>query len=293
MTANAYAEASGGAWDFCCHTLPCVLPRWGTATRVALDASELGFAGIVLQSHHQSTASRAQTAHARSPSVEVLASVTLNGYTGGISPVTVREARDAGVRVIWLPTVQSALHVRRIGAGRSLDNTFDASAPAIGLSLLRRGKLSQEIREVLEEMSRVPMLLNTGHISLRELDALLPAARERGITLMINHPYFLLRPSARWWRELPSEGVYVEFAAVTKQGGLFPTLGKILELIEEVGPNRCVIGSESKNMVHPLKQCLRFCNWLERAGVPTEAVAEMLIRTPRRVTRELTLREVV
>jgi hypothetical protein len=269
-----------GGWDFYCHSRPCLLPRWGSAIDIAKAAAELGLAGVVLQAHHESTHSRALAAAQVVPEVRLIGGLTLNSYAGGLSVAVVRGALLAGARVFWLPTLQSRAHVAAVGAGRSLSSRFDPHDLGPGLSILDDGVLSSPVLQILDLLGEAGAVLNTGHAAQTEIDALIPAAVDRGVVVVINHPYFLIHPACSWWRRLPQSGVYVQLAAITQAGRHLPGLTDARQVIDVVGPQRCVIGSESGGGTHPLRQIAAFCAGLVGHGLTPAEVRTMLRDTP-------------
>lgn len=269
-----------GGWDFYCHSRPCLLPRWGSAIDIAKAAAELGFAGIVLQAHHESTHSRALAAAQVVPEVQLIGGLTLNAYAGGLSVTAVRGALLAGVRFFWLPTLQSRTHVAAVKHGHSLSRQFDPGDSGPGLSILDGGTLTPAVLAILDLLGEAGAVLNTGHAGLAEIDALIPAAADRGAVVVINHPYFLIHPARSWWQRLPESGVYVQLAAITQVASHLPGLADVRQVIDAVGPARCVIGSESGGATHPLRQVAAFCAALTQHGMTPEEVRVMLCDTP-------------
>jgi hypothetical protein len=272
-----------GGWDFYCHSRPCLLPRWGSAIDIARAAAELGLAGVVLQAHHESTHSRALAAAQVVPQVRLIGGLTLNSYAGGISVPAVRGALLAGARFFWLPTLQSRAHVAAVGAGNSLSSRFDPADSGPGLSILDDGRLSTAMLRILDLLGEAGAVLNTGHAAQAEIDALIPAAADRGVVVVINHPYFLIHPAPSWWQRLPEAGVYVQLAAVTGSGPHLPSLAQARQVVDAVGAHRCVIGSEAGRGTHPLRQVAAFCAALIQHGAAPGDVWEMLCETPAEV----------
>jgi hypothetical protein len=290
-SAAAGVDLTGG-WDFYCHSRPCLLPRWGSAIDIARAAAALRLAGVVLQAHHESTHSRALAAAQVVPGVRVIGGLTLNAYAGGLSAAVVRGALLVGARVFWLPTLQSRAHVAAVGAGRSLSSRFDPGDHGPGLCVLdEHGGLSAPVIRILDLLADAGAVLNTGHAGLAEIEALIPAAAERGVVLVINHPYFLIHPAPSWWQRLPPSGVYVQLAAITQAGPHLPSLADALRVVEAVGPRRCVIGSESGGSTHPLRQVAAFGAALIRHGLAAEHVHTMLRDTPAELAGHVLARE--
>jgi Family of unknown function (DUF6282) len=290
-TAVASVDMAGG-WDFYCHSRPCLLPRWGSAIDIARAAAALRLAGVVLQTHHESTHSRALAAAQVVPGVRLIGGLTLNAYAGGLSAAVVRGALLTGTRVFWLPTLQSRVHVAAVGAGYSLSSRFDPGERDPGLSVLDEdGALSRPVVQILDLLGGAGAVLNTGHAGLAEIDVLIPAATERGVVLVINHPYFLIHPAPSWWQRLPQSGVYVQLAAITQAGRHLPSLANARHVIEAVGPHRCVIGSESGGSTHPLRQIAAFCAALTQDGLAPGDVQAMLCDTPAELAGHVLARE--
>jgi hypothetical protein len=281
MTASTLA----GVWDAYCHTAPCVLPRWGSAIDVAADATACGFTGIVLQSHHEGTGGRAAAAAQSIPGVSLLGSVTLNDYCGGLSAKTVRAHLLAGTRIVWLPTTDAAAHARRFGGtGRSTTGAFDSSDQSAGISILSDGRLCRAMIDILDVLAGAQGVLCTGHLSLKEIDALIGPARDHGVPLVINHPYFIIHPTDEWWNRLPRDGVFVQFAAVDgSPDSALPSLGQVLRVLRIMGPSQCMLGSEARAPVNPVRQILDFCGALEAAGVSARDVQTVACRTPQQL----------
>jgi hypothetical protein len=276
-------------WDFYCHTSPCLLPRWGSALDVTRSAAGRGMAGLVLQTHHESTHSRAVTAAQAAPGPTVLGGITLNRFVGGVSRLATRAALRAGGCFVWLPTLHSAAHVRRVGAGRSLSGVVDPVSHGAPLTVARAGALTADMLAVLDEIEEHGGVLCTGHASMREIDALVPEVQARRISLVVNHPYFVIRPSKQWWRDLPADGVYAQLAAITQTGPLFPTIAEAMQVVDLLGAHRCVVGSEMQQ-ADPFEAIERFGGVLLDAGLPVRQWREMLARTPLQILKPVLAR---
>jgi hypothetical protein len=144
--------------------------------------------------------------------------------------------------------------------------------------------LRAEVLEIIDEVAAAGAVLCTGHISFNELDALVRAAVPRGAKLVISHPYFLASPPPEWWRSLPRDGVWVQFAAVDDPAvPRLPRIEQVVETLRLVGAHRCVLGSEARAPTHPLRQVIWFCERLRAMGVPAADVEELSALTPQRL----------
>lgn len=286
---SATSSPTAGAWDFYCHTAPCLIPRWGDATDVAREAERLGFEGLVLQSHHENTHGRAQAAQSAVAGVRVLGGPTLNRHVGGLSARSVRAALLAGARIVWLPTLDARTHVESFGAGMSLGGPYDPDDRDPGLDALDgAGGQPSELEQIVRLLGRHGAILCSGHAGAREIHALVELTGSYGVTFVINHPYFVFRPDHGWWNRLP-EHVFVQIAAVAHADDpRLPALDDVLEVIRRVGADRCVLGSEAKAPTHPLHQLLDFCDVLRSRGVSAGEVQVMIGDTPRALVAGLT-----
>jgi hypothetical protein len=270
-----------GFWDMHCHTAPDLLPRWGNTVDVARACSEAGFAGLSIFSHHATTFREAHIAEQEAPGVRVVGSVCLNRVNGGIDAGAVTIHLAAGIRLFSLPTLDANAHVGRYGAWTSLKGPLAPSPGGAGLTIINKhGGLTEQANRVLEQLAEADAVLCTGHIGTEELLALVPAAHALRLTLIINHPYFLAHPTVEFWASLP-ETAFVQIAAVDdRRDTRLPSLKSITTMIEALGPERCMLGSQASAPTHPLQQLLWFQNALEDSGVSKSAVDCMARRTP-------------
>jgi hypothetical protein len=272
-----------GAWDWYCHSAPCQMPRWGNATQVAREARAAGFAGIVLQTHSESTTGRASAAGEAVPQLSVLGGITLNEFAAGISAKSVRAQIAAGAAFVWLPTIDALAHISALGgAGRTLSGVHDPLDRTLGITILDpHRRVTRDAMAVIDAVADRPVFIGTGHLSLDEVTALVVAAAARSVPIVINHPYFLLHPDAAWWRQLPPNAV-VQFAALADSSNpVLPPIERVLEVIELIGPERCAIGSETK-AVNPVDAIVTFGRALMAQGLDEQSLRTILTHDPRR-----------
>ena len=272
-----------GAWDWYCHTAPCQLPRWGNATQVAREAAAAGFAGVVLQTHSESTTGRASAAAEAVPQVSALGGITLNEFVSGISVKSVRAQIAAGAAFVWFPTIDALAHVTALGGpGRTLSGVHDPLDMTRGITVIDAdGGLTSAAMAVVDAVADQPVLIGTGHLSLDEITALTAVTAARNVRVVINHPFFLARPDTAWWRRLPSNAV-VQFAALAdSHNPMLPPIERVLEVIGLIGPERCAIGSESKT-VNPVDAIVTFGRQLLACGLDEQSLRTMLTHNPNR-----------
>jgi hypothetical protein len=115
--------------------------------------------------------------------------LALNPPVGGLNPYAVAAALREGVDLVYMPTYSAAYQIAVKGA--------DAFAPAYprpggdwaGISILdAEGTLVPEVFDILDLIAENDVVLATGHISPAEILALLPVARERGVSrIVVTH----------------------------------------------------------------------------------------------------------
>lgn len=188
-------ELLRGAIDLHQHPGPSPFPRRMTIMEAVEDAASAGFRALVVKSHHDNTAPMIEvlrTAGLDDFGVEVYGGVALNWYEGNVSPYVVENALYSGARIVWLPTLSSTSHLAKDHAPGSVfaDSVLRLGPPNRVTD--DDGKPTQDVLEVLALIAQYDAILNFGHTSADEIDAVLPAALEAGIQRMIvSHPPLL------------------------------------------------------------------------------------------------------
>jgi len=250
--------------DLHVHVGPELIKRKYTVDSLAAEAraSRIGF---VAKNHFRpTTADAARLAGcADSP---VVGSVVLNLPVGGINAQAVRGAlsgckRDAAKAeldplrfVVWMPTIHAEAHLAH-------NNRFDilvewGGVPRFqtrfpegsGLTVFAEdGKgLNRPTLEVLDLVAAEDLVLAAGHLSAAEVEALVPAAVERGVRrIVLTHPlYQATALSALRQRDLCRyEGVYTELSYVNLEIDNLP-METYVEVVRTVGPDRVVLSSD-------------------------------------------------
>lgn len=212
-------ELLKGAVDLHQHPGPSPLPRRLTIMEAVEDASLAGFRALVVKSHHDNTATMIdvlKTAGLNDFGVQVFGGVALNWYTGNVSPFVVENALYGGAKLIWLPTISSRAHMAK---DHPPGSTF--ANPVLKEGAANRvtdddGKPTQDVRTIFELIASYDAILNFGHLSADEIDAVLPAAVEAGVTRMIvSHPPLLEGGSPERAAAWAAKGAKIEHVAGT------------------------------------------------------------------------------
>jgi hypothetical protein len=180
-----------GVIDMHLHATPCLIDRPFSEHEIAVQARDAGYRGLVLKSIFSPNADRVELLRPLVPGLDLFGSVVLNQSVGGLNPEAVRAAIGFGVKVVWLPTVHAAHHVRHFGEPsypwqkqRGL-----ASTDIVPITLLdEAGVLKPEVAEIIALCRAAGLVLGTGHISLDEIMAVLREARRIGYEqVVITH----------------------------------------------------------------------------------------------------------
>ncbi|MDI3316930.1 MAG: DUF6282 family protein [Bacillota bacterium] len=212
-------DLARGSFDFHVHAAPSLFPRATDDLQLAREARAAGMAGFVLKAHEGSTAERAALLEEAVPGIRVVGSLTLNHFVGGFNPAAVEAALALGARVIWMPTLHAAQHLRHYGgAGYREQPSRVELRPRPPLSVLdENGRTRPEMVEILQLMAQAGAVLCTGHLAPAESLVLLRLARELGVERRVfTHPDLAVtRVGLEVQRELVREGVYVEKSLLT------------------------------------------------------------------------------
>jgi hypothetical protein len=254
-----------GAFDTHMHIAPDVVERKVDDLTLARRFEELGMAGFVLKSHYGSTAERAAVVRAAVPGVQALGAISLNRAVGGMNPLAVEIAAREGARTVWMPTVDSVneSHEREVNRTRP-----PAKVPVwvkLQLELREQGieidpvpvvdeenRVLPETREVLALVARHGMGLATGHLARDEIFAVVDAAIEQGVELIvITHPEFTSQSlSVDDQRALADKGALLERCFTTPHTGKV-TWERWLQNIRATGPEHSVLSTDLGQVFNP------------------------------------------
>jgi hypothetical protein len=261
-----------------------LFPRIGDDMAVCAHAAELGLRAIVLKCHSERTTSRAYMASQLVPGIQVLGGIVLNRAVGGINPAAVEAALQLGGKQVWMPTVDASNHARTFGSTGAYDKQASTVARSgdVGIRILDEdSKLIAPIYDVLDLIARYNVILGTCHLAPDEIEALVPAAFERGVQkVLITHPFFkvpgldldtLLR--------LVGMGAYAEFGYCTVSPMWnHAALTRVVEAIKAVGPAQTILMSDGGQRHNPMPaECLRvFAQSVYESGVSESDVDRMI-----------------
>jgi hypothetical protein len=210
-------------------------------------AKDFGMKALVIKSIRFGTGTLTIEVNGLLNSSILVGSLVLNYDAGGLNPDIVDAQGRAGAKVVWLPTISSAAHMKTRGKGKG-DNVE-------GINIIDRDdKLIPEMVKILDIMARNKQVLATGHISRPEVFAVVKEARRRKINVIVTHP--LAGPagpliSLAEARELADMGAFIEntFAHVMPPALISPS--DISGYIKAIGPEHCVLSTDFGQIFNP------------------------------------------
>jgi hypothetical protein len=284
-----------GIYDLHVHTGPEPFARSGDALDIARWCAAEGMAGFVPKGHFESTVARAHHANKELgayPNFKAFGAIALNRGVGGVNPAAVEIALESGAKVVWLPTLDATNHARAFGSGgtygfQAMSLKFRRpSRHAQTYSVLdSNGALTAEAKEVIEIVAAYEAILATGHISPAEIEAVVSYANEIKLArVVVTHPEFTVPDlDVPTMISLAKRGVFMEFCAAN----CFPliarfTVDEMIEMIEAVGPECCIISSDAGQPFHPRPpETLRsFLQLIHERGVSERTIRKMCAENP-------------
>lgn len=260
--------------------------RRKNALETALAAQEMGLRGIVLKNHNYMTAPLASLVSELVPDIAVWGSICLDYECGGLNAYAVETAAKLGAKVVWLPclcsTNSKTLVARRVGIDVGGD----------GISILgEHGRLVPEVVEILRIIKDYDMVLATGHISAREIIAVVDKAKQLGVVkMMVTHAMSsflsesILSPDER--QMLAKEGVLMEHTAFE----ISPTIVRanpadVAAAIKSEGPRNCIMSTDLGDWSNPpVAEGMRmFISSMIKCGLSEEDITYMVNLNPARL----------
>ncbi len=247
-------ELLEGAIDLHIHAGPDIFPRDLDEADVAQQAEEIGMEAVLFKSHFTTNADRVYMLRKRFEGVGLYGSVVLNKSVGGINPEAVFAALNLDAMRVEMPTVDSRQHIQRLG--RTYPWSKIQLPETEGMTILNEeGGLIPEVRQVAELVAAHDAILATGHLTVPEMLALIEEARDAGVKkILVTHAELdVVSVSKEDQKRMADMGAYIEhsFTPCTHlRQRLDPR--RIVEAIEHVGSERCVMSSDMGQPVNPV-----------------------------------------
>ncbi len=251
------------------------------AIEAARQAQQARMKAIVLKSHNY-TAAVAIIVNQLVPDIKVFGSICLDYEIGGLNIHALENSIMLGARVVWMPTFSSANSINMMKAqGLPLKGE--------GFSIIdKAGKLVPEMEPILSLIQKNNMVLATGHISPREIFALVEEAKRVGIKkIIITHPtdkeFMEEVLTIEEMQQLAEAGAFMEFTII----GILPNEfghdpAQLVKVIKTIGPEHCIVSTDLGQPQNPLPvEGMRlFISTLLHHGISPEEIELMVKSNP-------------
>jgi Family of unknown function (DUF6282) len=240
---SAQAQTLSGTIDMHAHAHPDGVARKIDAIDLARLGKEHGMRGIVLKNHYEPTASLADIVRKEVPGIEIFGGISLDLTVGGVNPAAVEwmtKVRGGYGKVIWLPTFDSEAQVKLTKQQRPF-------APVV-----KDGKVTPEVAQVIAIAARNNLVLETGHSSGAEDLIIIEEAKRQGVqNVMVTHA--LTNPGGPLTLAEIQQAVKLGASIELVWGGLSEDLlRRDVEVIRAVGASSVVLSTDLGQPNNPL-----------------------------------------
>jgi Family of unknown function (DUF6282) len=285
-------ELLRGGIDIHVHSGPDLYPRIQDHVELALSARTAGMRALVIKSHNFPTAAHAVTTSKAVSGIDVFGGIALNLHVGGINPIAVEAAIKYGAKQVWFPTVDSCNHARLVGGevgqhGKGLViagglSEYTVKHPRIRI-VENDGSVSREVHEILRLIAAANIILNVGHTSFEEMEALLIAGRAADVKKMVvDHPFFS-QLTLQQQERLAALGAFINYTA----GEILPRWWRVsvedfAAGIRRIGVARTTLSSDAGQLHNPPPvEALRITvQLLLEEGFSTDEIRTLLHENP-------------
>lgn len=250
-------ELLKGAVDLHCHSGPSIMPRKINHAEAVRQAAAVGMRAILFKDHYYPTTPAAELLKEilDEKGIAILSGVALNNYVGGLNPYAVEHTLKLGGKLVWMPTLSAANHIRHSHRKRLLPTKMPM-LPQTALTVVDAdGKLIDDVKSILDLIAEHDSILATGHLHISEIWPLLEEAKARGVSrFLINHPMFLVDANLDDLGELARMGAYMEHSicqVIDCPSNKF-TAEELKTFVEAGTPEKTIIGSDLGQSKNPL-----------------------------------------
>jgi len=287
------SEVMHGIIDLHVHASPDLYERLFDEIELAKQFREVGYRAVLFKSHFTMNADRAYFVR-KIAGFKAFGGIVLNRAVGGLNPKAVEAAIGFGAKEVWMPSIDSANHIRVMGAssypglkylGRSKRETEKYEGIRI---LTPEGDVVPEVYEILDLIADADIILGTGHLSLREVYALINAARRTGVRkILITHPEW----KATFWSvedqmKMAELGAILEHCilpCMSFETRLDPKI--VADAIKKVGADKCVMATDLGQVFnpHPIEGMRQFIRMMMKYGINEQEIERMTKDNPARL----------
>lgn len=276
-------ELMRGAVDLHCHSGPSVMARLVDHIQALEEAAAAGMRAVLFKDHYYPTAPiveliRERYAHL---GVEPLGGIVLNNALGGFNAYAVEHALKVGTKIVWMPTVSAANHIREGHNKKLLVAKSEMKRPTALSVVDDHGNLKDEVKPILDLVAEYDAILSCGHLHISEAWPLFEEAKSRGCKrLLVNHPTYTVGAVPKDFKRLIDMGVYIEQSICMFTDTRFKvyTPEQLKEYIDAAGVDRTLFGSDlgQINCPSPVEGFRQIISLLKSLGYGDEDIRKMV-----------------
>jgi len=285
-------ELLRGAIDMHVHSAPDLFARSCDHLELALDALQHGMRAVALKCHFAMTPFRAAVVErAVSGDVKVFGGIVLNHAVGGFNPYAVDAALKAGAKIVWMPTISAANHLKHYGFGAYKAQRVlggDLLPFKEGLTPLKGGGIVAELSQILGLIADANAILGTSHFSVEESKVLVEEAKRVGVKkIVVTHPEFeVVNMPVKDQIELARKGAYME-RTILPVTPMWRTMDvdAMVKIIKDVGADHAIMATDL-GQVHnpkPVEGYRMFIQMLLEKGMTPQEIEVMAKTNPARL----------
>ncbi|RAI44577.1 DUF6282 family protein [Rhodoplanes roseus] len=261
-------DLTKGAVDLHVHSGPSVMARLVDHMDALEQASAAGMRALLFKDHYYPTAPIADMLRNKHKGgAEPLGGIVLNNALGGFNVYAVEHALKLGTRIVWMPTVSAANHIREGHNKKLLVAKSEMRRPTALSAVDEHGELKEEIKPILDLIAQHDAVLSCGHLHISEAWVLFEEAKRRGCKrLLVNHPPYTVGAAPKDVKRLLDLGVMIEHSACLYIDCRFKvyTPEQLKEWIDTAGVDNTFFGSDlgqanCPSPVEGMKQIIRTC----------------------------------
>lgn len=276
-------EVLRGAIDMHIHGYPEALvdTGWDFAW-IAKQAYDAGMRAIVCKSMHSDTAPMAYFVQQilekyisekgdEPRPFNVYGGVVLNWAVGGLNPLAAETSAKLGAKIIWLPSHDAAHHMKVLEEGQGIE------------ILDQNDKVLPELIDIFRIVADYDIILDLNHTSTKERMIVAEEAQKHGVKkVLLTHPQWNVnRMSPDQMAEISKMGAYIGlylYSAFPHFNNPVCDRTEVLEIIEKVGPDKCVMATDFGSMLNPppVEGMKLFIRLLLAMGISEELIDIML-----------------
>jgi hypothetical protein len=289
-----FAHLLRGAVDSHVHCAPHINARTVTVFDAVRDAASAGLVGLGIMDVFANSSGLAALAMRELGrlGVDVFGGIILEPYVGGVDPRVVRNALQmgygpgTGARFISLP----CHHTRFVAGTEQRPPDYVASC----FHVEPGAPLTDALKEIIDLAAAANVVFNTGHVTGPEAVRLVAEARSRGVEKILCPASYFSTEEAQ---AAAASGAFLEFSffvlshatsvgqtMIDSERHRFPpvSLENVIEKIQTVGPECCVLSSDSGSYVlpPPVEAYREFMVMVQSAGFDDQAMRLMTATNP-------------